>query len=190
MSENVNDNSLVKKSILILGTLFFIMVVLIPFAPNLSNIIIPFGIGIPLLIISFKRWQQFDVTNKWIQTNGKLLYRKVAIDNPNTQAVYDSNGHDLARLYFPYIKYSYEIKGKTHTSENVAFYRELKGNKDDINSLITKLVEPHLIVYYNPLKVEESTLIPKFPLHRKIFWYFIMSIGLTSVIIGLLIGTK
>ena len=118
------------------------------------------------------------------------VYQKIGIDNPHTQTVYNSNGDDLARLYFPYIKYSYIVNGKTYISDNVAFYRELKNDENNIKSLIKEIIEPTLTVYYNPLDSEKSTLIPNFPLHRKIFWYFIMTIGLSSIIIGLLIGAK
>ena len=189
MSKNINNNSLPKTAIAIFAAAFFIMFIIVPFTPNFSSII-PLGIGIPLVIISFVRWNQFDVTKKWNQTTGKVIYQKIGIENPHTEAIYTSSGHDLARLYFPYIKYSYEIKGKTYISDNIAFYRELKNDENDIKSLIKEITEPILTVYYDPVYIEKSTLIPKFPLHRKIFWYFIMSIGLSAIIIGLLICTK
>lgn len=190
MSNYIKDNSLPKIAIAIFTSAFFIIFVIIPFASDISDILIPIGIGIPFVIISFIRWKQFDISKQWKQTMGKVIYTKIGIDNPHTQAVYNSNGDDLARLYFPHIKYSYEVEGKKYISENVAFYRELKTRKKAIKLFIQDLVEPTLIVYYNPKCRNESTLIAKFPLHRRIFWYFIMSIGLTSIIIGLIIATK
>ena len=143
------------------------------------DIIILIGIGIISLYLSLKKLSNVNKALKWNKTRGRLLYQKVKCDNPHAQ--------EMVRSYYPFIKYEYEVKGKIYTSENVAFYRELNDTKDETEEYIKTISQPFLNVYFNPNAYEESILVPNLPLHRKIFWYFFVLLGTSSIFIGLAI---
>ena len=134
-------------------------------------------IGVISLYLSLKKLSSVNRALKWNKIRGTLVYQKVKCDNPHAQ--------EMVRSYYPYIKYEYEVKGKLYTSDNVAFYRELNDTKDETQEYIKTLSQPFLNVYFNPNKFEESVLVPSLPLHRKIFWYFFVLFGISSIFIGL-----
>ncbi len=143
------------------------------------DIIVLMLIGIITLYLSVKKLSDVNKALKWNRTEGRLLYQKVKCDNPHAQ--------EMARSYYPYIKYEYEVKGKIYTSDNVAYYRELNDTISETEEYIKTISQPILNVYFNPNEHGESVLVPNLPLHRKIFWYFFVLLGTSSIFIGLFI---
>jgi len=142
----------------------------------LQNTLIPFILGLVFVYFSIKKILLFNLSKKWKNTEGEVLYTKVAIDNPYAR--------EMVWSYFPYIKYSFNVKGRIYTSDHVAYYRELRSRPQQIETFLSNLSEPNLTVYYNPQNPKESVLIPDMPLHRKLFWYFFLFIGISSLTIS------
>ena len=174
-NKTIDDRSVPWK---VFGIVLFAFLFHFSYGTSLQNTFIPFVLGIALIYFSAKKITHFNLIQKWKNTDGTLLYKKVAIDNPYAR--------EMVWSYFPYIKYSFNVKGRTYTSDHVAYYRELKSKPEQIENFISELTEPNLTVYYNPQNPNESVLIPNMPLHRKIFWYFFLLIGISSLIISLI----
>lgn len=174
-NKKIDDRSVTWK---VFGLVLFAFLFQFFYGTTLLNTFIPFILGIALIYYSVKKLTLFNLSQKWENTEGTLLYKKVAIDNPYAR--------EMVWSYFPYIKYSFNVKGRTYTSDHVAYYRELKSKPEQIETFISKLSEPNLIVYYNPQNPNESVLIPDMPLHRKIFWYFFLLIGIIALVIFLI----
>jgi len=138
--------------------------------------LVPLILGIVLILMSLRRLFKSSLQDRWKMTDGTLLYRKVAIDNPQARKMVWS--------YYPYIRYSYKVNTRVFSSDHVAYYRELRSKPEDIEKLIDDLTAS-LKVYYNPQNPKESVLIANLPLRRKIFWYFFLLIGLFSFYIGI-----
>jgi len=175
-SSSVDDKSVIWKVgvVVLLAPLFLFL----PYDSIFKDVIFPLGVGIGLIYISIIRIRKFNLARKWKTTDGELLYKKVAIDNPYAR--------ELVRSYFPYIKYCYSVQGRTYVSDTVAYYRELKSSEHQVEKLINKMTTSGFKVYYNPDKLEESVLIANIPLHRKVFWIFIFLLGCTALSIGFL----
>lgn len=133
-----------------------------------------------MVYISVIRIDQFKLSHRWKKIEGKLLHKKVVIDNPYAE-------RDYVKSYFPYMKYSYSVEGRVYVSDKVANYRELRDFPEEIEEMMESLSIPDLIVYFNPKKPSESLLIPDLPVHRKIFWIFIFLLGLVLLTVGLLV---
>ncbi|MBN2892325.1 MAG: DUF3592 domain-containing protein [Bacteroidales bacterium] len=175
-STSIDDRSVVwKVGIIVLFSPLFIF---LPHDSILKDVIFPLFVGMGLLYISINKMRRFNLVTKWKITDGELLNKKVAIDNPYAR--------EFVRSYFPYIKYSYPVHGKTYISDSVAHYRELKSSEQEIEKLMDKMTASGLKVYFNPNRPEESVLIANIPLHRKLFWLFIFFLGCTALSVGLL----
>jgi hypothetical protein len=173
-------NSIILK----LGLAFFPLTLFI-FLPydfqqkvHLDTILL-ISIGSISLYLSLKKLSDVNTASSWTKTRGKLLYQKVKCDNPHAQK--------MVRSYYPYLKYSYEVRGKTYTSDKVAFYRELHDTEYETIKYIKTISQPFLNVYFNPRQHNASVIAPNLPLHRKIFWYFFVLLGVSSIFIGLYI---
>ena len=170
--------SIIAKGVLALFPLTLLIFLPYEFQQKIHfDIIIVIGIGVISLYLSLKKLSNVNKALKWNKTRGKVLYQKVKCDNPHAQ--------EMARSYYPYIKYEYEVKGTIFTSDNVAFYRELNDTIDKTEEYIKTISQPFLNVYFNPNAYEESVLVPNLPLHRKVFWCFFVLLGISSIFIGL-----
>lgn len=174
-NKKIDDRSIPWK---VFGLVLFAFLFQFSYGTVLQNTFIPLILGIALIYYSAKKLTLFNLSQKWENTEGTLLYKKAAIDNPYAR--------ELVWSYFPYIKYSFNVKGRTYTSDHVAYYRELKNKPEQIETFISELSEPSLTVYYNPQNPNESVLIPDMPLHRKLFWYFFLLIGIIALTISLI----
>ena len=173
-SSSEKDKSIIWKLPLLLLPLLVLFY--LPYNNYISDVIFPFTIAIALIYVSFKKIQNFDLSKKWKTCQGTLLYTRVGVDNPYAQ--------ELVRSYYPYIKYSYIVKKNTYISEKVGHYRELRSSKEEIEKLIDQLTSSGVQVYYNPHKVTQSVLLPIMPLHRRIFWIFLLLLGLVALLIS------
>jgi len=175
-TSSVDDKSMVWKVPLII--LPFMALLLIPGDLETVLQIISFIVGIFMIYISTQKIFQFKLSGSWKTVEGELLYSKVAIDNPYAR--------DLLKSYFPYMKYSYTVGRKTYFSDKVANYRELRDYPEEIEEMITQMTTPKLTVYYNPKNPEKSLLIADMPLHRKLFWIFMLLMGVGAFWAGLM----
>jgi hypothetical protein len=174
---NVDDKSLIWKIVLL-----FVPLSMLVFFPNCfeeCSKVFLFIVGFVLIFLSAKKLLRSDVRKSWYKTQGEVLYHKAAIDNPYAS--------EHVRSYFPYIRYSYKVKNRLYKSDKVAEYRELKDYPEEIEYLINSISRPELNVYYNPKKPDQSLLIPNLPLHRLIYWIFLVMIGIGSLVTAFII---
>ncbi len=103
------------------------------------------------------------------KTEGKIIISEVKrIEN---QVSYEA--------YYPHVVYEYEVDGKRYASDKI-FLTNIESDYNTIKKLVEKFpVGKRIIIYYNPLKPEESLL--KRNYHTGMFIQTLVFFGMLSV---------
>jgi len=138
--------------------------------------LILFLIGLGLVFIAVKKLHILHQASSWEKTEAKVLHTEVKIDNPMAR--------EFVWSYYPYIRYQYYVNRREYISDHVAFYRELRDNRSDVERYIKQLIKLRLYIYYDPRDPQKSIIVKTLPFSRKMFWYFFMLLGIGSIYIG------
>ena len=128
-------------------------------------ILIIFGaIGIVMIGVfayQIKTW--FDI-KYWAQTHATLLEARILfIDPPRS-----SNGEKRASYFKLDVEYEYSACGKKYKGKKITLSDNTTKTKKELNRLLDKCKNSTtLIVYYNPLRENQSVLFPE--INRYIF---------------------
>ncbi len=127
-------------------------------------------IGLIFIYTSFEKLKRTLNAKKWSCTSAKLIEKEIL-------SLHDSK----LTLYFPYIKYHFEVEGQNYISRRIAFYKIIEDSPQAIEDFIEELKPGSLRVYYNPDHPEQSVLVPTLPPFRMFLWSALFLLGIFSI---------
>ena len=127
-------------------------------------------IGLIFIYTSFEKLKRTLNAKKWSSTSATLIEKEVL-------TLHDSK----LPLYFPYIRYHFDVDGQNYVSRRIAFYKIVEETPQAIEDFIEELTSDSLKAHYNPRYPEQSVLIPTLPPLRILFWSILFLLGTISI---------
>ena len=115
-------------------------------------------------------------TKRWPSTSGIITLSEIGSFRSRTK----EGGIDT--VYFPDVKYKYEVNGNEYESEDIGFEETQATNEDDIKKFLKKYkVGNYVSVYYSPKNSQIAVLEPGVNKSS----YFKLGIGILLLVSGL-----
>ncbi len=112
------------------------------------------AIGIVLIIISLRRRQHAQESQRWLTTDGLITLREAAVSQTS-----DTSGNASAS-YYPRVEYEYTVMGTQYHGTRIAF-GAVKNypQQADVQAVLARYPEGATVaVHYNPNQPEDAVL--------------------------------
>jgi len=138
------------------------------------------GLGGFFIVFSLRSRKKADQSQSWPTTGGQITAASVV----TSQSVPDDDGNTYP-LYYPLVKYEYNLSGQDYTSDRISFgsRKTFKRHEQAVQEQARYPVGKAITVHYNPVNPGEAVLETR----QVIGGRFSMALGVILLLISLCI---
>jgi hypothetical protein len=132
-----------------------------------------------LLLAMLKNKKKADASQSWPAVPGTLTRAGLSM-------TYHRGRSGTSRSYNPSVEYEYLVQGQTYRGKRIRFGGVNAGSRNKAQEVLNRVQSSPLVVHYNPLQPDESTLETEFSTTLPVVGIAIFGVlGLIALIAGL-----